>query len=133
MKMTILFLFTTLFISTAQARKPAVEDFVGIEPESYKVTPKGTEVVFDFGNKLESITKEQLEPEVSPNSELSPYFEIFAFLAFLALPMFMWVAIGKVTKDSKEEVLEDQFQGVSNLSDYRKDDEVEEEESKKAS
>ena len=94
---TIYFLFIlslSFFTLNANARKPAVEDFVGVVPKDYKETPKGTEVLFDFNKKVEQLKQQ------NPNKrfELAESYNLPAILAsisFIALPFFMWLFISR--------------------------------------
>jgi hypothetical protein len=112
-------LFTMLFSSFAHARKPAVEDFVGVETEDYQPTTSGTEVLFNFGNHLTS--KDRVLKDNS--STLAT----FTLIAFILLPFMMWFGISKANEqkqsdeNSTTKIDESQVQNVTHLSDYKKD------------
>ncbi len=48
------------FTSTAYARKPAVEDFVGVETEKFAKNAPGTEVLFEFGNSVKAVRPQKV-------------------------------------------------------------------------
>jgi len=112
-----------LFTVNASARKPAVEDFVGVETEDYRPTSEGTEVLFDFGNLVD---KKQIK--TSGTGNLFPFSMI---VAFIFLPVLMWFAItGAARKGNKESSLSTTIaaatktttqdtSNVENLSEYK--------------
>lgn len=119
-------LLLTLILITgafqAIARKPAVEDFVGVETETYKETPLGTEVSFNFGNHV----TDSLNQNFFSQNGLS----IGVTLGFLTLPFLAW--LGLASFKSKEvftaEVVEEETptmeaENVTSLEDYREADE----------
>jgi hypothetical protein len=117
------------------ARKPAVEDFVGVESQDYKETPKGTEVIFNFGQHIQKFKNEV--PTVSPSgsSDLSGGFGLLAIFSFIALPFLMWFGIAiktkHVTKSKSFKSGVESSENIANLSDYRSDEQSSDE--KKAS
>lgn len=127
MKSVLIILFTLCLTQFAQARKPAVEDFVGVEPETYKSTPPGTEVLFNFEKNVQQY-KDQKTEELSTQS---PWFGVGVMVAFIALPFMMWYGLKQQTPQvataQSEAVSADE--NVHNIEDYRKS----EDESKKAS
>jgi cytoskeletal protein RodZ len=137
MKLRLFLLFTTLFAisvaSTAFARKPAVEDFVGVETENYKPTTTGTEVMFNFGNHIESHQKRKAKIRASNG------FVSLVVVAFFALPFLMWWGITN-SLNSIEEENETSFESnesvssenVKHLSDYH-DKQSDDDDIKKAS
>ncbi|MEX0798147.1 MAG: hypothetical protein WEB87_02425 [Bacteriovoracaceae bacterium] len=106
-----LFLFA-LCSASAFARKPAVEDFVGVEPESYSRTPQGTETLFEFGNTVKAFN-----PETS--SFWTEWTPAFVLTSFFLLPFIMWFGITK-SADSVQRTIEES-ENVKRLSDYKKD------------
>jgi hypothetical protein len=108
MKSLITFLLLISFHAFADnGRSPAVEDFVGVEPEGYVPAQKGTEVLFDFGKNI--------GPQNVQVQESNPNNTVFAVLAvFLLLPFGIWFGINKQMKDHEESVAE-----VHHLDDYR--------------
>lgn len=92
-----------LFVSVAayaQGRKPAVEDFVGIEIDQPEVTPQGTEPLFNLEQDLSKhVVAKAAEPNAKTNSsshqirsEMSLTSVIGLTLA-VGLPLIMWFMI----------------------------------------
>jgi hypothetical protein len=133
--LTITVLFTLFFSVQAFARKPAVEDFVGVETEEYQPTSKGTEVLFDFGNHIESVKPEQITNKVTKTQ--SHFFVGLTIVAFILLPFFMWYAVTNTARKNDEESMDlDPTQttsNVANLSDYKNDTKTDKDDIKKAS
>ena len=84
----------------AHARKPAVEDFIGIEPETSPVNPAGTEALYNFSTEISKFEAAPVEVTVvqanantvAPQSQangwsLSPW---WAVTAVLLLPLTAW-------------------------------------------
>lgn len=92
MKSPLLILLTLLLTSFAFARKPAVEDFVGVESESYSTTTPGSEVLFNFNNNMNE------QSSATTGSKLFTYLFI---LSFISLPFFMWMGLTKSQKENK--------------------------------
>lgn len=120
MKLQRLSLFLLLFLislsASAYGRKPAVEDFVGVEPSSYNRTPQGTEVRFDFGNRIKA---ESVQVE---NSNLT---STLVLVSFILLPFLMWFGITRKSFNKDQEPT--QMAEVKNIQDYQKqsdDDEI---------
>lgn len=123
-RLTLLLLLILISLPSAFARKPAVEDFVGVEPQDYSRTPQGTEVLFDFGNTI------KVNPENTQNSNVTT---TLVLLSFILLPFAMWFGITKSVHPKEEEHEEQGHMAeVKNLSDYKNKD-SHEEEVKKAS
>ena len=127
MKLTVL-LLTLLVSFLGHARKPAVEDFVGVEPESYKPVPKGAEVLFDFGNKVKA---NQNKAAVNYDHQKNNQTSMIALSLFLLLPSLMWFALTrtqqlqKIEKSFQENQIPDnvthldEFKGTSDDSDKK--------------
>lgn len=117
MKLTVLLLIFVSFL--AHARKPAVEDFVGVEPESYKPVPKGAEVLFDFGNKVKA---NQKKAAVNYDHQKNNQTSMIALSLFLLLPSLMWFAL---TRNSQLQKIDKSFQenqlpdNVAHLEDFK--------------
>lgn len=114
------------------ARKPAVEDFIGVEPESYKTTPPGTETLFNFEQNVQALGPESF---IENSSSQSTWFGLTVIGAFILLPAFMWFGLTRNDPSSKqvsETVVSTQTteDNVHNLEDYR---ETGDDSSKKAS
>ena len=110
----------------AMARKPAVEDFVGVETDTYEVTPPGTEVSFNLGNHIVDTTNQSFW---SQNA-----FSLGVTTTLLALPFFMWFGLRNSNNNAlttnTSEVFEESHQeekdkNVANLSDFRDEEEKE--------
>lgn len=121
-------LFSFVFSTQSFARKPAVEDFVGVESQDYQPTPKGTEFVFNFQKNLNSSVNE------TPRfAEVSNTFNVIAVFAFVALPFLMWFGITRnSTHDKTTHTLAEKtftpvdatstHENLAKLSDYRADE-----------
>jgi len=134
MKLTQLLVMTFIFTLSVNlyARKPAVEDFVGVETEGYTKTPEGTEVLFDFGNSLPN-------PQVENTNNSSKIdidsFSTFMLIAFSTLPFIMWFGINQSVKEQNAvnatqtppSSAQTNSSKVENLDDYRKSDKDDEE------
>lgn len=81
------FLLTILACSFAFGRSPAVEDFVGVEPESYREIKKGHEFAYDFSGEPGQVKA----PDTSPSN----LFSLFALAAFISLPLLMWLGMNQ--------------------------------------
>ena len=133
----LLFLVLASITASVSARKPAVEDFVGVIPVTYKETPKGTEVIFDFGNKIERVQNlNASKPEMTFNA--NSWSGIFGLGFLLVLPFIMWTfitrfkapetSVAQGNMELETEVPEMKASPVTvddsrvtHLSDYRKD------------
>ncbi len=110
-------LLITLSFSTAIARGPAVEDFVGIEIEQPDLTPTGTHALFNFEQELTEVKAEQAPTQAvisktdlkaaSPTSESSPWAQWFGIVVILALPVVTWSLTMRHLNKRTEEVLPD--------------------------
>ncbi len=145
MKVTLMLFLISLVSFSAYARKPAVEDFVGVEPENYQKTPEGTQVLFDFKKELSTkdiSSKDQpLIGSVSSNSSLGAY----GLALFVTLPFLMWFGLTRNVRGddphlTNEESAQQEFkfeskmassENIAKLEDYRKKDDHDSE--KKAS
>lgn len=121
-KLLITFIALTCALQ-ATARKPAIEDFVGVETETYRPTPAGSEVSFNFGNHIKD-TRNQNFLETNGLS-------IFVSLAFMTLPFLMWGGIKSYSTDTvvestiEEDITpsfteeETEHSNVAKLEDFR--------------
>lgn len=84
--------------SFAQGRRPAVEDFVGIEVEETKVTPQGTESLYNLQQDIQKIENQKTQPlqkaELTQEAPvtLSPSV-VFGVSLALGLPMIIWFLV----------------------------------------
>lgn len=95
MKSLIVLLGCLLISTGVSARRPAVEDFMGVPPESEPVAPAGTEVLVNFADHLD-VHKDAPRVVVRPGGApaeaatgftLSPW---WALLAVFLLPLATW-------------------------------------------
>ncbi len=131
----IIFVLAVTLSFSSFARKPAVEDFVGVETETYSETPAGTEVSFNFGNHINKNNSYLRQPG---NSNL---FSFLTFLAFAALPFILWYGITNAISEPRQVTTAKTSPNteaqtvtpaeVTNLEDYRNTEK--EEDVKKAS
>ena len=114
-------------LSFAQGRKPAVEDFVGIEIETPQTTPQGTEGLFNFEKDIgeyqkvkdntAKLVKENPATETT-NNNLSA---TAAVLLILGLPGLMWFLImNQVIQKAQLE----SASSIEVLENYRKEKEA---------
>jgi hypothetical protein len=120
----VLSVFMTLaFAGSAIARKPAVEDVVGVEPESYKTTSVGTEVQFNFGNFIKGNVP--TKQSIAQSNQTPAWLATSTLFVFILLPFFMWFAMARSAEGL--EVVEEPtivskdtvHDNVANLSDYK--------------
>lgn len=126
MKNIYLFCLLTLVSLSTYARKPAVEDFIGVEPESYKITPPGTEVLYNFEQNVQALGLNTTE------TSQSPWFAFTIMGAFILLPAFLWFGMTRnqpTPKIAAHQTFDQDKDNVHVLKDYR----APEDESKKAS
>lgn len=131
--MALTILMTVLFALNASARKPAVESFAGVEPESYNETSQGMEVQFNFGNHVFS---NLTSPKTikSQTAQTPNWLATSTLVAFIMLPFFMWFGIShslkevQVISEAVETVAkatqvesEPTPENVKHLKDYKKD------------
>lgn len=123
-------------VSYAQGRKPAVEDFVGIEMDQPQVLPQGTESLYNLEqdmNKLEASKRPTLDTTVAENSTsgFNPTSIIFGVSIFLGLPLVVWfLVMAQLRKNAAIE----SASNIEMLEKYRKEREKKNETSiKKAS
>jgi hypothetical protein len=115
-----------LLISTfsfAQGRKPAVEDFVGIEVEEALVTPQGTESLYNLEQDLNRIEAKN-KPKIQAPSEVNPAetnygpSAIFGFSMVLGLPLVIWfLMMGHLKRKASAE----SASNIEVLEKYRKE------------
>lgn len=129
-KILVIITLATLSVSALADRKPAIEDFVGVETANYQVTPPGSEFAFNFGNHI-GATSHNFLNSISTSQMIS----IIAILGLLTLPFLMWVGIVRSAKvseasiSSEQEVLnesstEELESGVvTHLQEYREHEE----------
>lgn len=125
--MKYLFILLSLFVLTAnaQGRKPAVEDFVGVEPtENYEeaVTAKETQYFYNFGKK---ISDQARTPATSTGLEKGNFWEkwsaLAGFVLFVSLPFALWGFIHAMTPkiSTNTSTSEEASKNITHLDDYR--------------
>ena len=101
-------------------RKPAVEDFVGIDMEHHEPTPQGTDSLENLGKDIQTIHAEaytvRKTPKTLESSSSIPEWNlgnIMALVLILGLPLFSWLLVmnkmrkrASVESASNVEVLE---------------------------
>lgn len=96
----LILLFSTM--TYAQGRKPAVEDFVGIEVEHPEQTPPGTEALFNFEKEITQYEdtlsqKEETQPQTTNQNLQEPtpmnWPVTFGFAFIVGLPLVSWLFV----------------------------------------
>jgi len=122
-----MFGFCFLLISTlsyAQGRKPAVEDFVGIEVEEAHVTPRGSEVLFNLEHDIHKIESQNMKivevpkSSISTESTESPLSSVMAVSIVLGLPLMIWFLI---MSHLKKKASVESASNLEVLAKYRKE------------
>lgn len=126
--------FVLLIITTtsfAQGRKPAVEDFVGIEVDQPQVLPQGTESLYNLEqdlNKLEARktnpTKQAPPAEIVPKQPLN-ISTVFGISIIFGLPLVVWFL---VMSHFKKKASLESASNIEVLEKYRKERERKSEE-----
>lgn len=123
-----------LLISTAsyaQGRRPAVEDFVGIEVDQPQVLPQGTESLYNLEQDINKIEAKKNQTAKAAPSEIVPSQPfgtgaIFGISIFLGLPMAVWFLV--MSHLRKKASLES-ASNIEVLEKYRREREKKSEES----
>ena len=129
-----LLLISTL--SFAQGRKPAVEDFVGIEIDHQEVTPQGTESLYNLEQDLKGLEDKKNKPATKQNAVISEsknwsMTTIFGISLVLGLPLAVWLLI---MSHMKKKASLESASNIEVLEKYRKEREKKSDQSiKKAS
>ncbi|MFP5387004.1 MAG: hypothetical protein ACLGHN_13060 [Bacteriovoracia bacterium] len=122
-----------LLISTtsyAVGRKPAVEDFVGIEFEDKQVAPQGTESLYNLEQdiqRIESQPKKTVGPKISQTPEQSNWGmkAVFGISLALCLPLVIWLL---VMSHLRKKASIESASNIEVLEKYRRDREKKSEE-----
>jgi hypothetical protein len=123
-------------IAMAQGRRPAVEDFVGIEVEESKVTPQGTESLYNLEQDLQQIEINKNKPQATkvkatPVSKSWSGTAILGITLFLGLPLVVWYL---VMSHFKKKASIESASNIAVLEKYRQEREKKSDENiKKAS
>jgi hypothetical protein len=125
--------FLILFsaVSFAQGRKPAVEDFVGIEVEESKVAPQGIESLYNLEQDIERIEAQKNNPQKRPEVTKEASFEwsvstVFTLSMALGLPLIVWFL---VMSHLRKKASIESASNIEILEKYRKEREKKSEES----
>ncbi len=105
-------------VSFAQGRKPAVEDFVGIEVEEPEKAPQGTEVLFNFEKDISQFKDNKSEVTVNSSKaqETIDFKMIATFFIFAGLPVMIWLLmINRLRKKAGQEIASN----IKVLNNYR--------------
>lgn len=114
-------------LSFAQGRKPAVEDFVGIEIETPQTTPQGTEGLFNFEKDIGEYQK--VNDNTAKLAKANPATETTnnnlsataAVLLILGLPGLMWFLI---MNQLRQKAHLESASNIEVLENYRKEKEA---------
>lgn len=115
--LALILLFTSQ-VSLAQGRKPAVEDFVGIEVEEPAKAPQGTEVLFNFEKDMSKFEDKKSEVTVNSSSSEGAYDiqTILSFFLIAGLPISIWLLmINRLRKKAGQEIASN----IKVLNNYR--------------
>jgi hypothetical protein len=126
----VLALLLSSTFSFAQGRKPAVEDFVGIEVEQDQVAPQGTESLYNLEQDLNKIHEQKDKPAptiAAPAASSGWSVTNMVSLAFiLGLPVMIWLMI---MNHLKRKASVESASNIEVLEKYRKEREKKNEES----
>lgn len=121
-----LLVLTICMISAAsygQGRKPAVEDFVGIEIEESDVAPQGSEALYNLQQDISKIEEQKPQPvnkveatKPAP-TPVSPTF-IFGIALAVTLPLSVWFL---VMAHLKKKASVESASNIEVLEKYRKE------------
>ncbi len=119
-------------VSFAQGRKPAVEDFVGIEIEEAQVTPQGTESLYNLEADLNKLEEKKKNPPAEMAKTQGPAPKpwssavLFGISLIVGLPLIMWMM---VMSHLKKKASVESASNIEVLEKYRKERERKVEES----
>lgn len=128
MKLGLTLILVMLSLSVA-ARKPAVEDFVGIESETPDTTPSGTESLFNFSSEVKEFQKGRPQQPVvryaqqqaplapaTPSTSMALWLGIFFVLG---LPMLTWAVMATHLKKREQALAGTGLDNVTDLAAKR--------------
>jgi hypothetical protein len=138
--LTISFIFISQ-LCYSQGRKPAVEDFVGIEIEHPEESPQGTETLFNFEqdmSKFETPTKQKTstgsaQKPMAIQDETVTKTTALAITFFLSLPALIWFIMMKNLKHKAQVASASNIEVLENYRREKEKAKKAEEELKKAS
>ena len=125
MRFQTLALFMILFsqFSYSQGRKPAVEDFVGIEVEHPEAAPQGTENLFNFEKDMDQYQNAINSPEQrissapQSSSNTNEFFRYLGVFLLLSLPAVLSLL---VMKRMKNKAREENLGNIKVLEEFRR-------------
>ena len=116
------FILLISMTSFAQGRKPAVEDFVGIEVDEPQVMPQGTESLYNLEQDLSKLeVKSQQKDAPAPAPETVKAFDhriIFGVSLVFGLPLMVWFF---VMAHLKRKASVESASNIEVLEKYRKE------------
>ena len=113
---------------------------MGVIPENYQATPKGTEVLFNFKKELKEKSQNNPDNHIFQSSSSLSTTGTYGLLLFITLPFLMWYGLTRTTHkdrvlsqsalettppESMREARMINQEKVSKLEDYRKKKEQE--------
>ena len=110
--------------SFAQGRKPAVEDFVGIEIEETQVTPQGTESLYNLEADMNRLEEKKKNPPAKIQAETiapaKPWSKstLFGISLVVGLPLLLWLM---VMSHLKKKASVESASNIEVLEKYRKE------------
>ena len=128
-------LATFLISANSFARKPAVEDFVGVDPVAESIPAEATRVIFHYGEsvKVGQANNNNTTSTPSSTSATSGWMGLLVLAGFIAFPFMVWFGITSTYNEETGEV-EAQADGeVTNLEDFRQAHDEDKDDQKKAS
>ena len=125
-------------VNFAYGRKPAVEDFVGIEVDHPEGTPQGTEGLFNFEQDMDKYEIKKIEPVQIPKTFVDVQSEgpsalttTLAILFIIGLPGMIWFMMmnhlrqkAQIESASNIEVLEKYRQERELVRSQKKDNNI---------
>lgn len=127
----IFFMSYFILMPFSEARKPAVEDFVGIEVEESKIVPNGSGILFDLEQDVHKIQNNQNFKNISNSqADNSVTFSgtFWGILFVMMLPVIIWISImGHMRKKASLETASN----IEVLEKYRREREKKSEENNK--
>jgi hypothetical protein len=116
--------------AAAQGRRPAVEDFVGIEVEESKVAPQGTESLYNLEQDLQKIETNKNKPDNSKTkfttqSKTLSGMATLGISLILGLPLVVWYL---VMSHFKKQASIESASNIAVLEKYRQEREKKSEE-----
>lgn len=85
-------------ISVSEARKPAVEDFVGIEVDEAEATPNSSDTLFNLEQDMSKLEESRTNPpkpapQIAQTKNVMSPFSILGIMMAIGLPMVVWLMV----------------------------------------